>query len=142
MQCISGDTSRWNEEECITLLIGSLLASWKPVIQTLPVKYEQGSTNAITAKNQKKMVQTVTKWLLAKEVCLKGKIAPKGESGMFNCDQSMRFPKPNNSNTGRKPGQCHNCGKSGHWASECRSSGGENKYGNNRGSNSNHQGRY
>ncbi|QRW15608.1 Copia-like polyprotein/retrotransposon [Rhizoctonia solani] len=120
MQRISGDASRWNDEEWITLLIGSLPASWKPVIQTLPVEYEQGATATATAENRKKMVWTVTKRLLAEEARLKGKTAPKGETGMFNRNQSMKFPKTNgNSNTGKKPGQCHNCGKWGHWASEC-----------------------
>ncbi|KAF8697739.1 Encoded by, partial [Rhizoctonia solani] len=142
MQRILGDASRWNEEEWITLLIGSLPASWKPVIQTLPVEYEQGTTAAITTKNRKKMVRTVTERLLAKEARLKGETAPKGESGMFNRDQAMRFPKPNgNFISGKKPGQCHNCGKMGHWASECRSSGGEYRNNNfNRGSNSNNCG--
>ncbi|KAL5636247.1 hypothetical protein ACGC1H_004906 [Rhizoctonia solani] len=119
MQRILGDTSRWNEEEWITLLIGSLPASWKPVIQTLPVKYEPGATTSATNENRKKMVRTVTERLLAEEARLKGETAPKGESSMFNRDQSMKFPKANTSNTGRKPGQCHNCGKLGHWASEC-----------------------
>ncbi|CAE6461614.1 unnamed protein product [Rhizoctonia solani] len=115
MQRISDDKNRWDEEEWITLLIGSLPPSWKPVIQTLPIDYEKGVTTASTTANKNKMVQNVTQRLFAKESRLKGEIAPKGESSMFNQSQS-RFPK---SNSDQKPGKCHNCGKWGHWANEC-----------------------
>lgn len=72
MQRIASDTTKYDEEEWITILVTSLPDSWTNIVQSLPLEYEPNADAAISKANMMKMVHSVQQRLLAENNRQKG----------------------------------------------------------------------